>query len=78
MLVGRDDAIVGAVAMADTVRPSAADAVRDLRALGLRCVLLTGDNEPTARAVGAAIGVTEIVADALPADKVALDPSPPE
>jgi cation-transporting P-type ATPase A/B/Cu+-exporting ATPase len=72
VLVGRDDAIVGAVAMADTVRPSAADAVRDLRALGLQCVLLTGDNEPTARAVGAAIGVTDIVADALPADKVAL------
>ena len=47
-------------------------AVRELRALGLRCVLLTGDNQYTARAVGAAIGVDEVVAGALPADKVAV------
>jgi cation-transporting P-type ATPase A/B/Cu+-exporting ATPase len=72
VLVGRDDAIVGAVAIADTVRPTAAAAVGELQALGLRCVLLTGDNEPTARAVADAIGVTDVVADALPADKVAL------
>ena len=49
---------------------------RELRALGLRCVLLTGDNECTARAVGAAIGVTEVIAGALPSDKVAVDPTP--
>jgi P-type E1-E2 ATPase len=54
------------------VRPTAAAAVGELQALGLRCVLLTGDNEPTARAVADAIGVTDVVADALPADKVAL------
>jgi P-type E1-E2 ATPase len=46
--------------------------VQALQALGLRCILLTGDNEPTARAIGAAIGVSEVVAGALPADKVAL------
>jgi len=72
VLVGRDDAIVGAVAIADTIRPSAAPAVRELQALGLHCVLLTGDNEPTARTVGAAIGVTDVVAGALPAEKVAV------
>lgn len=72
VLVGRDDAIVGAVAVADTIRPSAPAAVRELQLLGLRCVLLTGDNEPTARAVGAAVGVTEVVAGALPEEKVAL------
>jgi len=72
VLVGRDDAIVGAVAVADTIRPSAASAVKGLRALGLHCVLLSGDNEPTARAVGAEIGVTDVVASALPADKVAV------
>ena len=72
VLVGRDDAVVGAVAIADTIRPSAAAAVRELQALGLHCVLLTGDNEPTARAVGAAIGVADVVADALPAEKVAV------
>jgi P-type E1-E2 ATPase len=72
VLVGRDGAVVGAVAVADTIRPSAAAAVRELQALGLHCVLLTGDNEPTGRAVGAAIGVVDVVADALPAQKVAV------
>jgi cation-transporting P-type ATPase A/B/Cu+-exporting ATPase len=70
--VGRDNVVVGALAIADRIRPSAPAAVRELGALGLRCVLLTGDNGPTARAVGDAIGVTDVVADALPADKVAL------
>ena len=71
-LVGRDDVIVGALAIADTIRPSAAAAVGELQALGLHCVLLTGDNEPTARAVGAAIGVADVLAGALPAEKVAV------
>jgi len=72
VLVGRDDAVVGAMAIADTIRPSAAAAVRELQALGLHCVLLTGDNAPTAHAVAAAIGVADVVADALPAEKVAV------
>ncbi|MGO9197214.1 MAG: heavy metal translocating P-type ATPase [Acidimicrobiales bacterium] len=72
VLVGRGDVIVGAIAVADTVRPSAAEAVRQLRALGLRCVLLTGDNEATARAVAESIGVSDVVAGALPAEKVAV------
>ena len=71
VLVARDGTIVGALALADELRSSAAEAVRELQVLGLRCVLLTGDNERTARAVGAAIGVTEIIAGALPSDKVA-------
>ena len=70
VLVRRDAAVVGAIAIADTPRPSAAPAVRDLRALGLRCVLLTGDNEPTARAIADAIGIDEVIAGALPAQKV--------
>jgi P-type E1-E2 ATPase len=70
VLVGRDEAVVGAIAISDTIRPSAAAAISDLRALGLECVLLTGDNEATARAVAASIGVTEVVAGALPAQKV--------
>ncbi len=72
VLVGRDDVIVGAVAVADTIRPSAASAVKGLQALGLHCVLLSGDNEPTTRAVGTEIGVTDVVASALPTDKVAV------
>jgi heavy metal translocating P-type ATPase len=70
VVVRRDEAVIGAIAVADTIRSSAAPAVRQLRALGLRCVLLTGDNETTARAVGASIGIAEVVAGALPAEKV--------
>jgi P-type Cu+ transporter len=72
VVVRRDDAVIAALAVADVIRPSAAAAVRQLQALGLRCVLVTGDNETTARAVGAAVGIDEIVAGALPAEKVAV------
>jgi heavy metal translocating P-type ATPase len=72
VVVRRDEAVIGALALADAIRPSAAPAVRELQALGLRCVLLTGDNETTARAVGASIGITDVLAGALPADKVAI------
>jgi heavy metal translocating P-type ATPase len=59
----------GALAVADTVKPSAAAAVTQLRDLGLRPLLLTGDNEATARAVAAAIGVDDVIAEVLPAGK---------
>ncbi len=71
VLVGRDGAIVGALAVSDRVRPVALSAVRDLKALGLRCVLVTGDHEAAARTVATSIGVDEVIAAALPADKVA-------
>jgi P-type Cu+ transporter len=60
------------LAVADAVKPTAAEAVADLRALGLRAVLVTGDNERTARAVAAAVGIDDVVAEVLPADKVAV------
>ena len=72
VLVCCDGVAVGSIAVADTVRPSAAPAVRQLQQLGLRCVLMTGDNEVTAHAVAASLGITEVVAGALPADKVAV------
>jgi P-type Cu+ transporter len=72
VLAGWDGAARGAIAVADTVKPSAAPAVAELRALGLRPVLLTGDNEPTARAVAAAVGIDEVIAGTLPADKAAV------
>jgi Cu+-exporting ATPase len=70
VVVGRDGAVMGAMALSDTVRPSAVGAVRALHGLGLRCVLVTGDNEPTARAVAGSIGVDEVIAGALPGAKV--------
>jgi P-type Cu+ transporter len=69
VLVGWDDAVQGAIAVADTIKPSAAAAVTRLRALGLHPVLLTGDNQATARAVAAAVGIDEVIAGTLPAGK---------
>jgi P-type Cu+ transporter len=62
----------GAVAVADTLKPSATVAVRRLRQLGLRTVLLTGDSEVVGQAVGAAVGVDEVIAGALPDSKAAV------
>jgi cation transport ATPase len=59
----------GALAVADAVKPSAAGAVAELRRLGLRIILLTGDNEATARAVADAVGIDEVVSGALPGEK---------
>ncbi len=72
VVVRRDGAAIGVLALADAIRPSAEPAVRRLRALGLRCVLLTGDSETTARAVAASLGIEEVRAGALPAEKVAV------
>jgi P-type Cu+ transporter len=62
----------GAVAVADTVKASAAAAVAALRGLGLRTVLLTGDSPAVAETVAAEIGADEVIAGALPGDKVAV------
>ena len=60
----------GLLVVADTVKPTSAEAVRQLRALGLTPVMLTGDNEAAARAVAAEVGIDEVVAGVLPAGKV--------
>ena len=72
VLAGWDGQARGAVAVADTVKPSAAAAVAGLRRLGLRTVLLTGDNQLTAQTVAAEAGTDEVIAGALPGDKVAV------
>ncbi|MGH3862056.1 heavy metal translocating P-type ATPase [Actinokineospora sp.] len=56
--------------VADTVKPMSAEAVKLLRALGLSPVLLTGDNEAVARSVAAEVGITEVIAEVLPEQKV--------
>ena len=61
----------GVLVVADTVKPTSAEAVRRLRDLGLRPVLLTGDNELTARAVAAEVGIDDVVAGVSPEGKVA-------
>jgi len=70
--VGWDGRVRGVVALSDTLKPGSADAVRRLRDLGLRPVLLTGDNERSARAVAASVGIApeDVVAGVLPEGKV--------
>ncbi len=71
VLLGRDGLMVGALAIGDRVRTTVLFAVRALKALGLRCVLVTGDHEAAARAVATSIGIDDVISAAMPADKVA-------
>jgi Cu+-exporting ATPase len=72
VVVGWDGAARGVLAVADAVKETSAEAVRELRALGLTPVLLTGDNQAVAEAVAARVGVDEVIAEVLPEDKVAV------
>ena len=64
-----DDKFLGIIAVADTVRRDSPEAIRQLRNMGIRVVMLTGDNERTARAVGAQAGVDEVIAGVRPEGK---------
>jgi P-type Cu+ transporter len=66
---GWDGRATAVFVVADTVKATSADAVASLKALGLRPVLLTGDNETTAKAVAAEVGIDEVIAEVLPSDK---------
>jgi Cu+-exporting ATPase len=72
VLAAWDGEVRALLVVADTVKPTSAEAVASLRALGLRPVLLTGDNEATARAVAAAVGIDEVIAEVLPSEKAAV------
>ncbi|MFJ8961869.1 heavy metal translocating P-type ATPase [Lentzea sp. NPDC102401] len=70
VLVAWDGEARGVLVVADTVKPTSAEAIAGLRGLGLRPVLLTGDNEAVAKAVAAEVGIDEVIAEVLPKDKV--------
>jgi Cu+-exporting ATPase len=70
--VGWDGQARAVLEVADTVRPTSARAVAELRALGLTPVLLTGDNQAVARSVAAEVGIDEVIAQVLPEDKAAV------
>ena len=65
-----DGAVRGVLIVADTIKPTSPGAVKSLRAMGLRPVLLTGDNERAAKAVAASVGIEEVIADVLPSGKL--------
>jgi Cd2+/Zn2+-exporting ATPase len=72
VLIARDGELLGSIALADTPRPEAAQAVAELHKLGIRrTVMLTGDNQRTAQSVADSLGIDEVRAELLPQDKVA-------
>jgi Cu+-exporting ATPase len=70
VVVGWDGVVQAVLVVADTVKPTSTLAIRQLRDLGLTPVLLTGDNTAAARAAAAQVGIDEVIAEVLPADKV--------
>jgi Cu+-exporting ATPase len=70
--VGWDGAARAVLVVADAIKETSAEAIRQLRDLGLTPVLLTGDNATVARSVAAQVGIDEVIAEVLPADKVAV------
>ena len=69
LLFAAEDRLLGLIAVADTVKDDAREAVGRLHAMGLRTVMLTGDNQRTAEAVGRSVGVDEVIAGVLPDGK---------
>jgi Cu+-exporting ATPase len=68
--VALDGAVGGVLVVADTIKPTSPAAIRQLRAMGLHPVLLTGDNERAARAVAAEVGIDDVIAGVLPGGKL--------
>jgi P-type Cu+ transporter len=72
VVVGWDGSARGILVTADTVKPTSAEAIRQFSRLGLRPVLLTGDNRTVANRIAGEVGIAEVIAEVLPADKVAV------
>ena len=70
VFAGSNGRVLGVVAIADPVKPSSADAVRQLKELGLEVIMLTGDTRATAEAIARRVGVDRVVAEVLPKGKV--------
>ena len=72
LLFVREKAYIGTIAVADVMKDDSAEAIKEMKNLGIHVVMLTGDNEKTARAIGAQAGVDEVIADVLPDGKDAV------
>ena len=66
-----DDDLAGAIALADIIREESPGAIRHLREIGIRCIMLTGDNRQVAEWVGKELGLDEVIAEVLPEEKAA-------
>ena len=69
LLFAKDGKLLGIIAVADVIKPDSAQAVKELQNMGIQVVMLTGDNERTARAIGAQAGVDQVIAGVLPDGK---------
>ena len=69
LLFAEDGKLLGILAVADTIKEDSAQAIRELQGMGLDVVMLTGDNERTAKAIGAQAGVDRVIAGVLPSEK---------
>ena len=65
----KDNNLMGIIAVADTIKPESSQAVKELQSMGIRVVMLTGDNERTAKAIGSQAGVNDVIAGVLPDGK---------
>lgn len=72
VLVAWDGHVRGVIVVADRIKPTSAEAIASFEKLGLTPILLTGDNAAAARHIAAQVGITEVIAEVLPADKVAV------
>ncbi|MFZ3077389.1 MAG: heavy metal translocating P-type ATPase [Candidatus Aenigmatarchaeota archaeon] len=70
MILAADNVILGLVAVADTLKEHSAEAVKELGAIGIESVMLTGDNERTANAIAEQVGIKRVIANVLPQEKL--------
>jgi len=71
ILVAKDDGVVGVIAIADSLRPTSEEAVRQLSHMGIGTAMITGDNRTTGEAIGRRLGMNRVLAEVLPQDKAA-------
>lgn len=69
VIFGKDDKLLGMIALADVIKEDSIDAIQQLRNMGMRVVMLTGDNRRTAEAIGSQVGVDRVIAGVMPEGK---------
>lgn len=72
LVLATDERVVAVLFVADALKPEAAQAVQDIRALGIRLIMATGDTKRTAQAIAKQVGIDDVMAEVLPQDKLAL------